>query len=54
MFEKIIERQENDLFPLDLTQIGKAEEKMGIEFPYELKRFYEEVGCGFIGSKEGR
>ncbi len=53
MFEQIINEEKNDFYPIDKTQIIKAEERMGIKFPYELRKFYEEVGYGFIGCSEG-
>jgi hypothetical protein len=29
-----------------------AEKEMGIKIPKELIQFYQEIGCGFIGSKK--
>ena len=46
-------KKKNEFYPIDKTQIINAEERMGIKFPYELRKFYEEVGYDFIGCSEG-
>ena len=48
MFEQIISKEANDFYPLDVTQIARAEARMGVKFPKELRDFYEQVGYGFI------
>lgn len=48
MFEKIINNEANIFYPLDVTKIAKAEKKMKVKFPKELRDFYEQVGYGFI------
>ena len=48
MFEKIKSAKKNDFYPIEEAQIIKAEDKMGLKFPEELRAFYKEVGYGFI------
>lgn len=48
MFEKIKSAKKNDFYSIEEAQIIKAEDKMGLKFPEELRAFYKEVGYGFI------
>ena len=51
MFESIVNNK-NSFYKIKKEEIIKAEERMKIKIPLELKKFYEQVGIGFIYSKE--
>lgn len=48
MFENIINNKKNSFYPITEEMVLEAEKRMGIKFPLELRKFYLDVGCGFI------
>jgi hypothetical protein len=48
VYDYIISNDNFDCIPVSEDVIRAAEEKMGREFPYELRWFYQDVGCGSI------
>ena len=48
VYDYIISNESFDCIPVSEDMIRAAEEKMGREFPYELRWFYQDVGCGSI------
>ncbi|ADK03066.1 TPA: SMI1/KNR4 family protein [Bacillus anthracis] len=38
------------LYPLPKEEIAEAEDLLKMQFPKELKRFYEEIGYGFLNT----
>ena len=48
VYEYLITNDNLDCIPVSEDVIRGAEEKMGREFPYELRWFYQDVGCGNI------
>ena len=40
--------QGNSFYPLKPDETDMAEKKLGFQFPHQLKRFYEEIGYGFL------
>jgi hypothetical protein len=42
----------NSFYPVTEDEILRTEEKLGINFPKELKAFYLEIGYGFIEGSE--
>ncbi|MEH7398247.1 SMI1/KNR4 family protein, partial [Priestia megaterium] len=45
---KFINNGENKIYNLSEEEILKAEDRMGIRFPDDLRQLYLEVGYGFI------
>lgn len=54
MFEYIKELENPNIkfYPVDVSEIDKAEKRMGFEFPESLKTFYKEIGYGFFGNNK--
>lgn len=51
VYEYLISNDNLDCIPVGEEVISAAEEKMGREFPYELRWFYQDVGCGSIKAR---
>lgn len=43
-------KQEPIFYPIYQEEIDEAESLLQMELPKELKRFYQEIGCGFLKS----
>ncbi|MBG0973027.1 SMI1/KNR4 family protein [Bacillus cereus] len=41
-------KQKSIFYPLPKEEIAEAEDLLKMQFPKELKRFYEEIGYGFL------
>lgn len=52
MFKDIVNKKGNEFYLLDSEVVSKAQDSLGIILPKELKEFYEQVGYGFLNSKE--
>ncbi len=52
MFKEIVNIEGNKFYSLKADIVNKAEDELGIILPKELKKFYEEVGYGFLNTKE--
>ncbi len=48
--EGIKSNQTPILYPLPKEEIAEAEDLLKMQFPKELKRFYEEIGYGFLNT----
>ncbi|AJI11159.1 SMI1/KNR4 family protein [Bacillus cereus] len=48
--EGIKSNQPPILYPLPKEEIAEAEDLLKMQFPKELKRFYEEIGYGFLNT----
>lgn len=53
MFEDIKSNLKNKFYEVKLSEIEEVESELGIEFPEQLRKFYLEVGYGFIHGSEG-
>ena len=53
MFGKIKSNPSHQFHPLTKDEIKNSESKLGIIFPKLLRKFYLEIGHGFIGSEVG-
>lgn len=53
MFNKIIRQEGTQFYKVTEESVARAEEELGIIFPEELKKFYLEMGYGFLHSEEG-
>ncbi len=42
-----------EAYKVEHNEIVDAEKKMGISFPQDLRRFYKEVGYGFVNNEFG-
>ena len=40
-------KQKTIFYPIYQDEIDEAESLLQMELPKELKRFYQEIGCGF-------
>jgi hypothetical protein len=45
-------KQKPIFYPIYQEEIDEAESLLQMELPKELKRFYEEIGCGFLKSNK--
>ncbi|MDT3499220.1 SMI1/KNR4 family protein, partial [Bacillus toyonensis] len=43
-------KQKPIFYPIYQDEIDEAESLLQMELPKELKRFYQEIGCGFLKS----
>ena len=48
VYDHLLYNDHLDSVPVEDEDILAAEERMGREFPYELRWFYQDVGCGYI------
>lgn len=51
-YEHLKENKKNSFYPVNIFEIEDAEHALDLEIPYELKRFYLEIGYGFIEGSE--
>lgn len=47
-----VNRKDSKYYEIKEIMIKQAEEEMNIKFPKELIDFYNEIGCGFLGSSK--
>jgi hypothetical protein len=40
----------NNFYPVSETEINEAENRLGFQFPSELRFFFLKIGCGFLKS----
>jgi hypothetical protein len=50
MFENVIHTKGNKFVHIKPSAVESAQEELGIIFPKELKKFYQEIGYGFLKS----
>ncbi|EBW3349901.1 SMI1/KNR4 family protein, partial [Salmonella enterica subsp. enterica serovar Javiana] len=53
MFEEIKNNLKNTFYEVKLFEIEEVENELGIRFPEQLRKFYLEVGYGFISGSDG-
>ena len=53
MFEEIKNNLKNTFYEVKLPEIEEVENELGIRFPEQLRKFYLEVGYGFINGSDG-
>ena len=52
MIKDVINKKGNTFYSLKPGAVNRAQDALGIILPKELKEFYEQVGYGFLDSKE--
>ena len=50
---EFVKRKMATFYKITEDSISKAEEAIKIKLPKELVKFYNEIGCGFLGSSSG-
>ena len=53
MFEEIKNNLKNIFYKVKLSEIEEVENELGIRLPEQLRKFYLEVGYGFINGSDG-
>ncbi|MDR0266768.1 SMI1/KNR4 family protein [Paenibacillus sp.] len=51
-YDFVKKNEENSFYKVTLDEINEVEHKLGIKIPNELKKFYLEIGYGFIKGSE--
>lgn len=51
MFDKLAMREGNQFYIVKEDAVDKAQNELGVVFPQELRKFYKEIGYGFLESK---
>lgn len=52
MFKEVVNKEGNKFYSLKADALKNAQEDLGIILPKDLKKFYEEIGYGFLNSRE--
>ena len=52
MFKDLLENKGNRFYTVNAESVKKAQEDLGIILPDELRKFYEQIGYGFLSSEE--
>ena len=42
----------NSFYPIEKSEVEEQEKRLGIQFPDQLKIFWDEIGCGFLKCPE--
>lgn len=52
MYESVVKKNGNNFYAVEKQSIIKIQKDMGIMLPDDLKAFYEEIGYGFLESRQ--